>query len=220
MWLFFISTFYTRKFWRYYYYYCNNPLTRGGVYWKIRPLRQSRGPRGANCRGGIFQFNPTRGSVLPFFFPKRECIGNYPSNSRGMLTVYEFNTFPLYKKKECKIIFGPRSDYCLALSLRQKVTQRSHPKNGYFTVRLIIRVGWVSHLGPEHKQMWKFWPTKKGRIQCFGTKEHLFFAHTEKNQKLTIMGGVNPYNQPDGIISIVFFMNPLVVLQTKSRFAQ
>ena len=33
---------------------CNNKLPRGGMYWKIRPLRQSWGPRGANCRGGAY----------------------------------------------------------------------------------------------------------------------------------------------------------------------
>ena len=39
---------------------------------------QSRGPRGANCiRGRIFQFILTRVSVLTFFFPEREYIGNY-----------------------------------------------------------------------------------------------------------------------------------------------
>ena len=39
---------------------------------------QSRGPRGANCiRGRIFQLILTRVSVLTFFFPERECIGNY-----------------------------------------------------------------------------------------------------------------------------------------------
>ena len=47
----------------------------------------------------VFQFILTRGSVLPFFFPERECFGNYPSNSRGVLTVYKFNTLPLYKKE-------------------------------------------------------------------------------------------------------------------------
>ena len=63
--------------------------------------RQSLRPRDANCLlGRIFQFIPTRGSVLPFFFPARECIGNCPSNSRGVLTVHKFNTLPLYKK-EC-----------------------------------------------------------------------------------------------------------------------
>ena len=56
----------------------NNTLSRGGVYWKSPgPLW----PLGANClRGHIFQFIPTWGSVLPFFFPERECIGNNPSN--------------------------------------------------------------------------------------------------------------------------------------------
>ena len=78
---------------------CNNTLPRGGVYWKIRPLRQSRGPRGANCRGGrIFQFIPTRGSVLPFYFPEQECIRNYSSNSRGVWTKYKFSTLSLYKR--------------------------------------------------------------------------------------------------------------------------
>ena len=53
----------------------NNTLSRGGVYWKSPgPLW----PLGANClRGHIFQFIPTRGSVLPFFFPERGCIWNY-----------------------------------------------------------------------------------------------------------------------------------------------
>ena len=60
---------------------------------------QSRGPRSANSRGeSILQLIPTRGNVLPFIFPERECIGNYPSNSRYVLTVYNFNTLPLYKK--------------------------------------------------------------------------------------------------------------------------
>ena len=36
---------------------------------------------------------------------------------------------------------------------------RSSKKNGLFTVRLTVR-GWgeVSPLGPDRKQMWKFWP--------------------------------------------------------------
>ena len=78
--------------------YCNNTLPRGGVYCKIRSLRQfaSLGSRDSLQ----FQFIPTRGSVLSFFFPERECIGNYPSNSRGRLAVYKFNTLPLYKKNE------------------------------------------------------------------------------------------------------------------------
>ena len=55
---------------------CNNTQPREGMYCKIRPLSQSRGPKGANCPGGcIFQFIPTRGSVLPFFFSEWECIG-------------------------------------------------------------------------------------------------------------------------------------------------
>ena len=73
--------------------HCNNTLPRGRVCWKIRPLRQSRVPRGANCRGGCnFQFILTRGSA--------KCIGSYLSNRWVVLTVYKFNTLPLYKK-EC-----------------------------------------------------------------------------------------------------------------------
>ena len=36
---------------------------------------------------------------MPFFFPEQECIGNNPSNSRGVLRVYKFSTLPLYKKR-------------------------------------------------------------------------------------------------------------------------
>ena len=49
--------------------------------------------------GRINQFIPTRGSVFPFFFQKQECIGNYVSNSRVVLIVYNFNALPLYKKE-------------------------------------------------------------------------------------------------------------------------
>ena len=52
-------------------------LPRGGMYWKIRPLRQyaPRGPRyqaisrekGCFAEGRIFQLILTRGNVLPFF---------------------------------------------------------------------------------------------------------------------------------------------------------
>ena len=51
-------------------------------------------------RGGrIFQFIATRGSVLTFFFLVRECIGNYTQNSQVVLTIYNFNTLLLYKKR-------------------------------------------------------------------------------------------------------------------------
>ena len=63
----------------------------------IPTLRQ--GPRGAKClRGHFFQFIPTKGSVLTFFFPGSECIGNHTLNCWIVLTVYKFNTLPLYKK--------------------------------------------------------------------------------------------------------------------------
>ena len=50
--------------------HCNNTLPRGGMFWKIRPLRQSRGPRGANCRareGGVF-------CCFPIHSDSRQCI--------------------------------------------------------------------------------------------------------------------------------------------------
>ena len=66
---------------------------------------QTRGPRGANCRGRcIFPSILTRGGVLPFFFPEQECIGNYTPNSRVVLAVYNFNTLPLYKKNAYYIV--------------------------------------------------------------------------------------------------------------------
>ena len=55
--------------------HCNNTLPRGGMFWKISPLRQSRGPRGANCQGGrIFQFILTQGSVLPIIFQSESVL--------------------------------------------------------------------------------------------------------------------------------------------------
>ena len=55
---------------------------------KGKPRGQSQGLRGANCRGGrIFQFIPTRGSMLPFFFPEREFIGYYTPDSWVVFTV-------------------------------------------------------------------------------------------------------------------------------------
>ena len=88
--------------------YCNITLSRGGMCWKIHPLRQfaPRGPRAISMvegcklpKGRIFQFIATRGSVLTFFFPDRECIGNYTPNSRVVLPVYNFNIILLYEKK-------------------------------------------------------------------------------------------------------------------------
>ena len=79
-------------------------------------------PRGANCRVGcIFQFLPTQGSILPFFFPERECIGNYPSDSWGVMTVYIFHTLPLYKR-ECILpknldIWDQKSTFCIVIAI-------------------------------------------------------------------------------------------------------
>ena len=68
----------------------------------------------------------------------------------------------------------------------------SSKKFGYFM---------VSPLGLDRKQMWKFWPTKKGLKQCFWT--------TQKNHEKLIVGGrgeggINPYGQPDRKISVGF----------------
>ena len=92
--------------------------------WKIRPPRQFAplGPQDwprasppcnlSDLKGRIFQFIPTQ-----CFFPEQECIGNYPSNSRGVKTVCKFNTLPLYKK-EC-----PR--LCSAKEFRRKISSTS-----------------------------------------------------------------------------------------------
>ena len=76
---------------------------------------------------------------------------------------------------------------------------------------------WILHqkiplnipLGPDCKQMWKFWPTKMGLkcffVQCFWTKK-MFFAPTKKSAKNWLWGGggggVNLCGQPDRKISV------------------
>ena len=37
---------------------------------------------------------------IAILFPERECIGNYTPKSWAVLTVYKFNTLPLYKKND------------------------------------------------------------------------------------------------------------------------
>ena len=51
------------------------------------------------AEGAYFPIHPDLRQRIAILFPERECIGNYPSNSRGVLTVYKFNTLPLYKKR-------------------------------------------------------------------------------------------------------------------------
>ena len=46
-----------------------------------------------------FPIHPVSRQCIAIFLPERECIGNYTPNSRLVLTVYKFNTLPLYKKK-------------------------------------------------------------------------------------------------------------------------
>ena len=36
---------------------------------------------------------------MPLFFPERECIGNYPSNSRGVLTIYSIHSCSIKKNE-------------------------------------------------------------------------------------------------------------------------
>ena len=73
------------------------------MYWKIRP----RGPR---AEGGVFSKSSQLEAVYCHsFFPERKCIGNYTSNSRGVLTVYKFNTLPLtrsLKKNDISLCSG------------------------------------------------------------------------------------------------------------------
>ena len=52
--------------------------------------------------------------------------------------------------------------------------------------------------GPDCKEMWQLWPTKKALKQCFWTK-HLFFCPHQKNQKSQeagLKGGVGWGGQP------------------------
>ena len=99
--------------------YCNNSLPRGGVHWKKRPLRQfaPQGPwdcpRAMSRAKGYFKtyfpIHPVSRQCIAIFLPERECIGNYTPISRVVLTVYDFNTLPLYKKEWKKATFLVRS---------------------------------------------------------------------------------------------------------------
>ena len=42
--------------------------------------------------------------------------------------------------------------------------------------------GGVSPLGQDRKEMWKFWPTKKG-LKSVLDQKHLFFGHTKENSQ-------------------------------------
>ena len=55
--------------------------------------------------------------------------------------------------QNCDLWHGSHS-YFRVLTSGQKFRESS--KNGYFTVRLTVRKGAISPLGPDHKQMWKF----------------------------------------------------------------
>ena len=83
---------------------CNNTLPRGGMYWKIRPLKQfaPRGPR--DCRGvqiaeGSVFSNPSQLEAV-YCHSFLQSRGVLEINLQIILAVYKFNTLPLYKK-EC-----------------------------------------------------------------------------------------------------------------------
>ena len=80
--------------------------------WDFAPREQSQGPRECKIPPDANLEVRLEAASLTFFFPERECIGNYPSNSRGVLTVHKFNTLPLYKKKNVKYM---KVSYCFYL---------------------------------------------------------------------------------------------------------
>ena len=57
------------------------------------------------------------------------------------------------------------------------------------------RNGEVSTLGPDSKQMWKFWPTKKGLKQCFGPK-NTCFLHGQPDREISVF-----YDSPKSSIN-------------------
>ena len=100
------------------------------MYWKIRPLRQSRGPRGASCQGGcIFQFIRTRDSVLPFFFPE---TGNYTLSSWVVLKVYKSNALLLCKNTPPEAICIQRPERLPGGKLEGRGTQIA--EGGVFSI--------------------------------------------------------------------------------------
>ena len=64
---------------------------------------------------------------------------------------------------------------------------RELSKNGYFTVRLTVRKGGISPLGPDRKQMWKFWSFFFIEIR---------FCYTQNTFYLIVMGLKNAYLMP------------------------
>ena len=59
-------------------------------------------------------------------------------------------------------------------------------------VRPTIRGGRVSTLGPDRKQMWKLWHTKKDLKQCFWTKCTCFWTHQKQPWKVdSVRGGMS-----------------------------
>ena len=81
---------------------CNNTLPRGGVYWKIRPLRAE------GCklpRGAYFPIHPNSRQCIAILFSRAGVYWKLPFKQPGLLTVYKFNALPLYKK-ECKLLLS------------------------------------------------------------------------------------------------------------------
>ena len=67
---------------------CNNTLPRGVVYWKIRPLRQSRGPRRANFRGGVFSNSSRLEAVYCHFFFQSRSVMEITLHTAGVYWQY------------------------------------------------------------------------------------------------------------------------------------
>ena len=101
-------------------------------------------------------------------------------------------------------------------SLTFKGNLREGVKNGYFTVRLNVRGGGVSHNGPDRKQMWKCWPIFSIEFWFFDTQNTFYLivgswgaSKMHYSYPADCKGvGVNPYGQPDRK-KFRFFTTPL-----------
>ena len=69
----------------------------GNLQPEAREIARRRSPRA---------IHPDSRQCLPFFVQGWECIGNYPSNGRCVLTVYKFNTLLVYKKRMLDVAYN------------------------------------------------------------------------------------------------------------------
>ena len=86
---------------------------------KVRISLGSIFEKGNNTLPSVFSNSSRLEAVHCNFFPERECIGNYPSKRRGVLTVYKFNTLPLKKNSYSLLymttVFRYKTFVCLQL---------------------------------------------------------------------------------------------------------